>query len=212
MPNELMIEEYKSLRSELLQHSANVSRWQIIGFLSAGLAIVVAFIGLNNQAIQIGSAGAVVTGPLIAAGALVVIAGCVSAIVHDLTAAQRIAAYMQVFLEGYDTGALWETRTENAPEVYRNLPLAAKMMPFTALMSAGMICALISGVLPLFLSPLFFSKLPYWLLLIPVVWIAFWLVMLPGFRACNQDNFKSQARRAYYESLKRPPKEESGPR
>jgi hypothetical protein len=196
MSGELMVEEYKWLRRELLQLSASVLRWQLVGFVSAGIAIAVAL----------------VTGVwLIAAAALVVIAGCVFGIIHDLTSMQRIAAYIQVFHEGQDTGALWEMRTENTPEVYQTLPRRDYMTPLTSLMLAGMVCAIVVGLLPVFFLIQSFEGPNYWLISIPLAWIALWILVIPSFRALSRNRFKAQARRAFYDSLKRPPKEESGP-
>jgi hypothetical protein len=192
MAGELMVEEYKWLRSELMRLSGNVSRWQLIGFVSAGLAIVFAL---------------VTGGFIIAASALVVIAGCVFGIIHDLASINRINAYIQVFLEGRDTGALWETRLENTQDTMV-LPVRSYMTPIISLLSVGMFSALIAGVLPV-VFPVTLGR-QYWTLAIPIVWLMFWPLVQPSYKAYASNSFRNQARKAFYDSLKRPPKEESG--
>jgi len=186
-PGELMVEEYKSLRRELLQLAASISRWHVTGFVAAGIAIALALLS---------------SGWVVAASALPVIAGCLFGIIHDLTSILRIAAYIQVFHEGHDTLALWETRLEGIRGANVFVPLRPYMTPILSLLWIGLLCALIAGLLP-FTIPVFGSR-PYWLLSIPVAWIIFWLVLRRSYRAFDAGGFKDQTKNAFYDNLRRP--------
>ena len=181
-----MIEEYKSLRRELLQLAASISRWQLVGFVSAGVAIAVAL---------------VTGGWVTAAAGLVVIAGCIFGIIHDLTSILRIAAYIQTFHEGRDTGLLWETRLEGIRDAHIFAPLRGYMTPILSLLWVGLLCSLVAGLLPLFVSP--YIEPQIWPLAFIVVWLIFWGFMRPSYLAFGKDGFKEETRQAFLDSLRR---------
>lgn len=190
MAGELMVEEYKSLRRELLQLAASISRWQLVGFASAGIALGVALL-----------AGAWI----VSAAALLVIAGCIYGIIHDLTSILRIAAYIQVFHEGRDTGALWESRLEDVRDAHVFSPLRSYMTPIPSLWWVGMVCALFAGFMPVFVPPTVGRQ--FWALLFPLAWIAYWRFVWDSYDALK-GIFKNETRQAFYDSLRKPNKTE----
>jgi len=178
MDGNLRVEEYKSLRKELQQLAAGISRWQMVGFVSAGVFLVVSGALFNY-------------GLFWACGvpysALLVIAGCIFGIIHDLQSILRIAAYIQAFHEGEQTGALWETRLEKARGANIFTPLRNWMTPIPSLWWAGLVCALLPIVYIIW-SCHFFSRnfliwfggdlyIFYYVIIIPVVWVIFWLAI-----------------------------------
>jgi hypothetical protein len=197
MARELMVEEYKSLRMELQQLAANVSRWQQIGFVSAGTAVAVGI--ATNQL-------------MVSAAALLVISGCMYGIIHDITSILRIAAYLQAFHEGQDTGALWENRLEKARGAYVFVPLRGYMTPIPSLWWVGFVCSLVpvvvSNFVPLMVQlGLLYSWLPpfqLWPVIIPVLWIIQWIAIRPSFRAFGAGGFKDKTLKAFYDSLSKP--------
>ena len=194
MARELMVEEYKSLRRELLQLAASISRWQLVGFAAAGAAIALALIS-----------GAWIA----AAAALVVIPGCIFGIIYALTSILRIAAYIQVFHEGQDTGALWETRLESVRGADLAVPLRPYMTPIVSLLSVGLLCALVAGVMPV-VAPAFRER-QFWPLAIPAVWLIFWGLVQPSCLSLGPGGFRDKIREAFYAGLRRPG-EKSGPK
>jgi hypothetical protein len=196
MAGELMVEEYKLHRQEISQHVASVSHWQMIGFIAAGIAIAWALFS---------------GGWIIAAVALVVIAGCIFGIIHDTTSILCIAAYIQIFHEGKDTGALWETRLESIANAPVFTPYRPYMTPVVSLLWVGLLCALIAGIVPT-VVPAELERTD-WTLIIPMVWLAFWAFIRPNYRAFGgPDGFKEQTRQAFYDALRQPSQDEPKPR
>src|SRR3990172_6975314 len=100
MAGELMVEEYRSLRRELLQLAASISRWQLVGFVAGALAL--GTVGLRWPPFATPEQSS--AWPLAMVPALVVIAGSVFGVIHDITSIVRIAAFIHAFHEGTDTG------------------------------------------------------------------------------------------------------------
>jgi len=196
MAGELMVEEYKSLRKELLQLAASVSRWQLVGFVVAGIGVGMA-IALHDF------------WEAIAVGTLIIIAGCIFGIIHDLTSILRIAAYIQAFHEGQDTGALWETRLEGIRGAKVFVPLRNYMTPIPSLLWVGFICAIVP-IAHHFITSSWHQANPesQLVIVIPFVWLVFWLIMQTSYRAFGSGGFKQQTLHAFYESLRKPKKDE----
>mgnify|MGYP005857289073 CR=1 FL=1 len=192
MAGELMVEEYKQHRREIAQHVASVARWQMLGFIAAGVAIALALLS---------------GGWIIAAAALLVIAGCIFGIIQATTSILYIAAYIQVFHEGKDTGALWETRLDSIADASVFNPYRPYMTPILSLLWVGLLCALIAGIVPVIFPAGFWRT--YWTLIIPVVWMVFWVFIRPSYKAFGgPDGFKEQTRQAFYDALRRPNQDE----
>jgi len=212
MAGELMVEEYKSLRAELLALSASISRWQLVGFVAGGVAISIYATSWSPAAMGLPLGSAI---PPLIIGALFLIAGCIFGVIHDLTSICRIAAYIQAFHEGQDTGAHWETRLENIRDAGVFVPLRHYMTPILSLLWVGLICSLVSA-LPAVGTGYMLSRAPHvataslWSLSVPVVWLVFWGAVRRSYRAFGPGGFKQQTLAAFYESLRKSGKQETG--
>jgi hypothetical protein len=197
MPGELMVEEYKSLRSELQKLAQSVGRWHAIGIVTAG----------------VGGAAFVLTGhEFITLPMLIVMAGCIFGIIHDITSILRIAAYVQAFHEGHDTGALWETRLEAARGADVWVPHRPYMTPILSLLWIGLIMSIIPAI-PVLAKMVFepassigsgyvwsFRLLNTWPLLIglvPIIWFVFWSAIRNSYVAFGPGGFKDQTLQAF---------------
>jgi len=203
---DLGFEEYKSLRKELQQLAASISRWQMVGFISAGAAAAVVWILSVDKAFLFSG---------ISYAALLVIAGCIVGIIHDLQSILRIAAYIQAFHEGEQTGALWETRLEKARCADIFAPLRGWMTPIPSLWWAGLICAAVpfikfvsAGWIMKFVPDARFApymdymqaayvenRLYAYMLITIGVWLIFWLMISRSYRAFG--NFKNDTLAAF---------------
>jgi hypothetical protein len=193
-----MIEEYKSLRRELAQHAASISRWHLVGLLVAGIGSVAIIYNTDGQAVE---------QIAFLVGTLVVLSGCIFGITHDLTSILRVAAYIQTFHEGEETGALWETRLEKTRGADVFVPLRGYMTPIPSLWWAGFIVSVIPLVIYVILAWLAqailghadgYSSMPKTTLVAPLVWIIFWLFIRKSFKAFG-GAFKEQTLKAFAE-------------
>lgn len=133
MVNELKVEEYRSLRQELLQLAGSISRWQLVGFVTGSVAVAV-FLGLWKLG--------VVQGVWVMIPAMLLNAGCIFGIIHDLRSILRIAAYIQGTVESPD-GAIWETKQAEIAEAPIDNPLRPYMTPILSLLWFGLIGSLV---------------------------------------------------------------------
>lgn len=189
MPRELMVEEYKALKREQMQYAASVSRWQMLGFVSAGAAVALAF---------------AVGQMIVASAALLVLAGCILGIMRDLASMQRVAAYLQVFLEGQDTGVQWEQRIEKIDRLDEFMSFTGQLSSVTSLLWIGFICAFVACAQYLIAGLKTGSGLLISTLLIPIAWIVFWMVISVAIMPLHRNRVKSKFLDAFYESLKKP--------
>gem|GEM_PF-4055819 len=190
MNKDLSVEEYKSLRKELQQLAASISRWQMVGFISAGVFLILFILFAGKAILFLGMPYSV----------MLVIAGCILGIVHDLQSILRIAAYIQAFHEGEQTGALWETRLEKARAAKIFAPLRGWMTPIPSLWWAGMVCAVAPIVfaawcIPSFSQTLLFTKSFAYILIAPAIWLIFWLAISRSYRGFGR--FKNDTLAAF---------------
>lgn len=207
MNKDLRVEEYKSLRKELQQLAASISRWQMVGFISAGTAAAVVWVlSIDKAFLSIG----------IPYAALLVIAGCIFGVIHDLQSILRIAAYIQAFHEGEQTGALWETRLEKARGADIFAPLKGWMTPIPSLWWAGLVCAAMpvikfvsaGWIMRFMIGEQFFTpymehmrasyvenRLYAYMLITIGVWFIFWLIISRSYRAFGK--FKNDTLAAF---------------
>ncbi len=208
MPGELMVEEYKSLRRELLQLAGSISRWQMVGYLFAGVGIALVTGPVLSMVYRAGAFGTDVGAVMIPA--LLAVAGCIFGIIHDITSIHRIAAYIQAFHEGQDTGALWETRLEAVRAAEIVVPLRPYMTPILSLLWIGMLCSAAAPIPALIrlLGERQYHGLPVgfwewvgalWLWALPVVWLVFWQfarVQGPDAEGLSQESLQAQTGQA----------------
>lgn len=188
MARELMVEEYKSLKREQMMLAESVHRWQMIGIVSAGVAIALVVIFGRMY---------------VAFATLPVIAGCILGIIRDMTVSQRISAYLQAFLEGQDTGAQWDQRIERIGNAEEIIPLGGQSTSVMFLLWVGLLCALISAVPFLITLDRDTSPLNFLAIFIPLAWARFWAMASDRISFLNKNGVKSQTLEAFYDSLKR---------
>ncbi len=208
----LMIEEYKSLRREMMQLAASISRWQMVGYIYAACALASAMLS---------------TCWFIAATSLIIIAGCIYGIIHDLTSITRIAAYLEVFHEGKNTGALWETRLDGTRNARISVPMRPCMAPVLSLLWIGMLSALYVVLIPLsFVFDSFYHVpwlvtatrgsfklidiIPFLSFGVPIVWGIFWFYVSASYRSLTSGEFKEATKQAFLESRETPGNDVSG--
>lgn len=193
MARELMVEEYKSLRQEMLQLLASISRWQLTGFISAGAAVALAIIFKQ---------------PLVIIASLFVLFASNFAIIRDTTTYLRIAAYIQVFHEGRDTGAMWGIRDVSVESVPGMNLTRSFTSPIFILWWLGLASIPFVFILDIPDIELYnYFALDY---VIPIAWLAYGLYLLQYSGIFGSWGRKA-VREAYYESLKRPSGEDSQP-
>jgi hypothetical protein len=197
-----MVPEYASLRQELLQLAASISRWQLVGFVAAGVAFAAGMASFYGIAIV--------------AAALIVVAGCVFGIIHDLRSILRIAAYIQAVHEGRDTGAMWETRQEMIAGADIKNPLKPGMTPILSLLWVGLITALAPYIsmglsaptLSIMWHPVYWLQFFGWqslvALIVPIVWLAFWAYVRRSYKPIYSGEFKQKTMHAFFDSMRRP--------
>ena len=185
-----MVSEYQSLRQELLQLAGSISRWQMVGFVAAGVALAAGI--------------AMPFGFGVAAGALLLTAGCICGIIHDLRSILRIAAYIQAVHEGRDTGAMWETRQEMIAGADITNPLKPGMTPILSLLWAGLVGAIGPYVSVFWLADSL-PEITLILSLMPLLaWLVFWANVRQSYTQIYSGEFKQKTMQAFYESLRRP--------
>jgi hypothetical protein len=224
MANELMVEEYKSLRREILQLAGSISRWQLVGIITGGIGLAwVAFSSWNLAWAGFG------TGLMLPV--LGILAGCIFGIIHDLRSILRIAAYIQAAHEGKDTGALWETRQEMIAGADISNPLRPYMTPILSLLWIGFLCAVIPAAVNIYqfkgnvlammrdthvmgdlVGIMYFIGINAVVgsVIILALWLIFWCVIRRSYRPMFSGEFKHKTMDAFFTSMRQAGKDEPG--